>query len=78
MISTCQDRDSSVGISTRYGLDGPRIESRWEARFSTPVQTGTGFNLASSTMGTKSFLGVKRSGRGVDNPPLLAPRFKEE
>ena len=23
------DRDSSVGIATRYGLDGPGIESRW-------------------------------------------------
>jgi hypothetical protein len=23
-------RDSSVGIATRYGLDGPGIESRWE------------------------------------------------
>ena len=22
-------RDSAVGIATRYGLDGPRIESRW-------------------------------------------------
>ena len=22
-------RDSSVGISTRYGLDGPAMESRW-------------------------------------------------
>ena len=22
-------RDSSVGIVTRYGLDGPGIESRW-------------------------------------------------
>jgi hypothetical protein len=22
-------RDSSVGIATRYGLDGPGIESRW-------------------------------------------------
>jgi len=27
-------RDSSVGIATRYGLDGPRIESRWEAKLS--------------------------------------------
>jgi hypothetical protein len=26
-------RDSSVGIATGYGLDGPGIESRWEARF---------------------------------------------
>ena len=35
-------RDSSVGIATRYGLDGPGIESRWGARFSAPVQTGPG------------------------------------
>ena len=35
-------RDSSVGIATRYGLGGPGIESRWGARFSTPVQTGPG------------------------------------
>ena len=32
-------RDSSVGIATRYVLDGPWIESRWGARFSAPVQT---------------------------------------
>jgi hypothetical protein len=25
-------RDSSVGIVTRYGLGGPRIESRWGGR----------------------------------------------
>jgi hypothetical protein len=35
-------RDSSVGIGTRYGLDGPGIESQWGTRFSTPVQTGFG------------------------------------
>jgi len=29
-------RDSSVGIMTPYGLDGPEIESQWEA----PIQTG--------------------------------------
>jgi hypothetical protein len=28
---------SSVGIATDYGLDGPEIESRWEARFFAPV-----------------------------------------
>jgi hypothetical protein len=27
---------------TRYGLDGPAIESRWEATFSPPVQIGPG------------------------------------
>jgi len=26
-------RDSSVGIATRYGLDGPEIESRWKRDF---------------------------------------------
>ena len=63
-------RDSSVGIATRYGLDGPGIESQWGARFSAPVQTGPGAHPASYTMGTGSFLGVKQPGRGVDPPPL--------
>ena len=31
------NQDSSVGITTRYGLDGPRIESRWGARYSVSV-----------------------------------------
>ena len=35
-------RDSSVGIATCYGLDGPGIESRWGTRFSAPAQTGPG------------------------------------
>ena len=38
-------------------------------RFSTPVQTGPGAHPASCTMGTGSFLGVKRPGRGADHPP---------
>jgi hypothetical protein len=29
------DRDSSVGIATDYGLDGPGIESRWREIFRT-------------------------------------------
>ena len=48
------------------------------ARFSTPVQTDPGAHPASYTMGTGSFRGVKRSRRGVDHPPNLAPRLKEE
>ena len=62
-------RDSSVSIGTRYGLDGPGIKSRWGVKFSAPVQTGPGVHPASSTMGTGSFLGIKRPGRGVDHPP---------
>ena len=72
-------RDSSVGIATRYGLDGPGVKSRWRgARFSAPVQTGPGAHPASCTMGTGSFPGVKRPGRGVHHPPHLAPRLKKE
>ena len=48
-------RDSSVGIATRYRLDGPGIESRWEARFSAPVQTVPGVHPASYTMDTGPF-----------------------
>jgi len=43
------DRNSSVGIATRYELDGPGIESRWGPRFSAPVQTGRGAHPASYT-----------------------------
>jgi len=57
-------RDSSVGIATGYGLNGPGIEFRWGARFSAPVQTGPGAHPAWCTMGTGSFPGVK-NGRGV-------------
>jgi len=71
-------RDSSVGIATGYELDGPGIESRWEARFSAPVQTGPGAHPCLYTMGTGSFPGVKWPGRGVDHPPHLAPRLKKE
>jgi len=71
-------RDSSVGIATGYGLDGPEIEFRWGVRFSAPVQTGPGAHPTSCTMGTASVPWVKRPGRGVDHPPHLAPRLKKE
>ena len=48
---------SSVGIATGYGLDDPGTESRWEARFSAPVQAGPGAHPASCTMGAGSFPG---------------------
>jgi hypothetical protein len=70
---------SSVGITTDYGAgrSGDRIPVR--ARFSAPVQCGSGAHPASctSTMGTGSFPGVE-SGRGVTLTPhpLLVPRSK--
>jgi len=46
-----------LGIATRYGLDGPGIESRWGWEFpqpSRPIQWVPGL-----------IRGVKRPGRGV-------------
>jgi hypothetical protein len=72
------DRESSVGIATRYGLDGPEIESRWGARFTTPVKIGPRAHSASYAMGVGSFPWIKRPGLGVDHPPHLAPMLKKE
>ena len=37
------DRDSSVGIATRYGLGGPGIESRWRCEiFPHPYRPALG------------------------------------
>jgi hypothetical protein len=33
-LSNCRDRDSSVGIATDYGLNGPENEYRWERDYS--------------------------------------------
>jgi len=45
-------RDSIVGITTPYGLEGNEIETRWRSTFYAPVQTGPGVHQASYTMGT--------------------------
>jgi hypothetical protein len=47
------------------------------ARFSAPVQTGPGAYPAFYTMGTGSFPGVKRPGRGVDHAPPSSAEVKE-
>jgi hypothetical protein len=62
-------RDSRYSNLVRAGWSGDR--------FSAPVQTGPGAHPASYTVGTGSFRGVKRSGRGVDHPPHLVPRLKK-
>ena len=71
-----------LGLLSRYsdsiwaGRSGDRFPV--EARFSAPVQTGSGAHPASYTMGTVSLPGVKRPGRGLDHPPHLAPKLKKE
>ena len=73
----CRGRDSSVGIATRYGLEGLGIESRWRRDFPHLSRTGPGAHPASCTMGTASFPGVKRPGRDVVHPPHLVPRSRK-
>jgi hypothetical protein len=67
---------SSVGIATDYGLDGPGDRIPVGARFFAHVQTGPGAHPASCKMGTGSFPGIKRPGRGADHPP--PPRAEVE
>ena len=63
-------RDTSVCVATRYGLDGPGIESWWGRDFPNQSRPAPGAHPASYTMGTGSFPGVKRPGRGVDHTPI--------
>jgi hypothetical protein len=68
-------RRSSVAIATRYGLDGPGIESRWGASFSAAVQTGPGSHPASIIGNGSFFQGVKRMG-GVVSTTYTPPSAK--
>ena len=62
-------RDSSVGVATRYGQDGPGFESLWGTILPATVQTCPNAHSSPYKMGTGSFPGVKRPGRGVNLPP---------
>jgi hypothetical protein len=69
--------NSSVGIVTRYGLDGPGIESRRGETFCTrpnrpwgpPIPLYKGYRV--------SFPWVKRSAHGVYHPPPSNAEVKE-
>jgi len=65
--------DSSVGIETGYGMDGPGIESRWGRGF--PHLSGPALepHPVSCTMGTRSF-----PGRDADPSPPSSVVVKKE
>jgi len=75
IYSTFNDR-SRYSASIQAGRSGGRIPV--ESRFSAPFPTGRGAHLASYTVGTGSFPGIKRLGRDTDYLPHLAPRLKKE
>jgi len=67
-----------AGIATRYGLDGPGIESGWggeiflalsDRPWGPPSLLQNGYRV--------SFSRVKRPGRGVDHPPPPSAEVKE-
>jgi hypothetical protein len=64
-MSCLRGRDSSVGIATRYGLDGPGIEYRWGRDFPHPSRPA----LGPTKPPVQWVPGVKRPGRGADPPP---------
>ena len=70
-------QDSSVSIATCCGLDDPGIESRWVQDFPYSSRPALGAYSDSYAMGTGSFPGVKRPGRGVGHPPSSIAEVKE-
>jgi hypothetical protein len=72
-------RDSVVSIVTRCGAGGAGDRIAVGARFSVPVQTDPGADLASCRMGTGSlFRGLSGRGVALTIHPHLAPRLKKE
>ena len=70
--------DSSVGIATHYGLDGPGQNLGGGEIFHTRPDQSCGPPSLLYNGCRASFPGLKRPWRGVDHPPHLAPRSKKE
>ena len=73
----CVGRDSSVGIATLYGLDGPGIESRWGRDFPRLSRPALGPTPPPIQWVPGLSRGVKRPGRDVDHPPTSSAEVKE-
>jgi hypothetical protein len=74
--TTTGDRDSSVGIATRYGLEGPGIESRWGRDFSHPFRPALDAPNLLYT-GYRVFLGRKAAGVWRWTPTPSSAEVKE-
>jgi len=70
-------RDSVFGIATRYGLDGPRIKSRWAGSFLHPSRPSPGTTQLPVQWVPGLFPGVKRAVRGADHPHKSSVEVKE-
>jgi hypothetical protein len=64
-------RDSSVGVATRYGLEGPGIEFRWGRDFPHLSRPALGTTQPPVQWVEGLSRGQRRPGRGTDHPPHL-------
>jgi hypothetical protein len=72
-------RDSSVGIGTRYRLDGHGIESRWGREISASFHAGSGADAVSSAVDTGSvFWEWNDGGVALTTNTHLVSRLKKE
>jgi hypothetical protein len=71
-----QVAQSVYGLATGWTVRGSNPGGG--ARFFAHVQTGPEAHPASCTMGTGSFPGVKRPGRGADHPLSSSAEVKKE
>jgi hypothetical protein len=71
-------RDSSVGVATRYGLDGPVIESRWGGRdFPHPSIPALGSTQPPIQWVLDLFPGGKAAGAWSTHPHLVSGLEKD-
>ena len=70
-------RDSSVGIATLYGLDGPGIEYRWARDLPHPCSLALDPTQPPSEWVLGPFPGGKAVGHGVNDPPIFSAQIKE-
>ena len=77
-VSSCLlvGRNSSVGIATSYGPDGPGIKFRWKRDFPHSTRPALGPIQPFIKWVPPLFPGVKRPGRGFHHPPHLASSLK--
>ena len=71
-------QNGSFGITTFYATDRPRIESRWGRYFPHASRAAQRPSQPPVKGVRVSFPGVKQTGRGVNQPPQLAPSLRRE
>jgi hypothetical protein len=69
-------RESAVGIATRYGLDGPGIESPWGRGLPHPPRPALG-PIQPTIQWVSRLSRGKLPGRGVDHPNPSSTEVKE-